>query len=110
MFYQFVDNQINTFHCNANNLEAFYDKQFDLAISLATFHNFEIFDLEKALKEISRVSQKQYIMVESYRNERELTNLQCWALTAESFFSPTEWCWLYEKFEYYGDYEFIYFE
>ena len=25
-------------------------------------------------------------MVESYRNEKELFNLQCWALTCESFF------------------------
>ena len=49
-------------------------------------------------------------MVESYRNEKELFNLQCWALTAESFFDSKEWEWIYEEYGYSGDYEFIYFE
>ena len=49
-------------------------------------------------------------MLESYRNENELFNLQCWALTAESFFDKNEWIWLYKYFGYTGDYEFIYFE
>ena len=40
-------------------------------------------------------------MLESYRNEQELFNLQCWALTAESFFDDTaEWIWLYNHFGY----------
>ena len=48
-------------------------------------------------------------MVESYRNEQELFNLQCWALTAEAFFdTDAEWIWLYRHFGYTGDYEFIY--
>ena len=37
-------------------------------------------------------------------------NLQCWALTGESFFDVAEWIWLYNRFGYTGDYEFIYFE
>ena len=49
-------------------------------------------------------------MVESYRNELEQFNLECWALTAESFFDTDEWIWLYRHFGYTGDYEFIYFE
>ena len=49
-------------------------------------------------------------MLESYRNEKELFNLQCWALTCESFFNQKEWLWVYKKFGYKGDYEFIYFE
>ena len=56
------------------------------------------------------VSKKQFIMTESYRNDQELFNLQCWALTAESFLNPDEWNWLYEKCGYLGDYEYIYFE
>ena len=82
---------------------------FDLTISLACLHNLEIFDLKKSIKEIQRVSKKKYIMVESYRNEQELFNLQCWALTCNSFFSEKEWLWLYKDFGYTGDYEFIYF-
>ena len=41
---------------------------------------------------------------------QELFNLQCWALTCESFFDEDEWVWLYGHFGYTGDYEFIYFE
>ena len=61
-------------------------------ISLATLHNLEVFDLTKAIKEIERV-EKKYIMLESYQNEKELFNLQCWALTCETFFSKKEWIW-----------------
>ena len=88
----------------------FKDKQFDLVISLGCLHNLRIFDLEVALKEIERVGKQSYIMVESFRNVDELFNLQCWALTCPAFFNPKEWIWIYEKFGYKGDYEFIYFE
>jgi SAM-dependent methyltransferase len=88
----------------------FKDKEFDLIISLGCLHNLEIFELEVALKEIERVGKKGYLMLESYRSEKELFNLQCWALTCESFFSPEEWKWIYDHFGYKGDYEFIYFE
>ena len=67
------------------------------------------FDLENSIKEIERVGKQGYIMVESYRNNQELFNLQCWALTAESFFDNEEWIWLFKKFCYTGDYEFIHF-
>ena len=66
--------------------------------------------LYKALREIERVGKKKYVMVEGYRSEKELFNLQCWALTCESFFSTEEWLWLYKSFNYKGDYEFIFFE
>tara|TARA_B100000989_G_C19530344_1_gene469306 strand:- start:1960 stop:2619 length:660 start_codon:yes stop_codon:yes gene_type:complete len=87
----------------------FKSNYFDLTISLACLHNLEIFDLKKSIKEIERISKKNYIMVESYRNEKELFNLQCWALTCNSFFSVEEWKWLFKNFGYNGDYEFIYF-
>jgi SAM-dependent methyltransferase len=86
------------------------DKYFDLVISLATLHNLRVFELATALKEIERVGKQKYVMLESYRNEQELFNLQCWALTAESFFDTAEWIWLYNHFGYTGDYEFIYME
>jgi hypothetical protein len=56
------------------------------------------------------VGKQGYVMLESYRNEQEQFNLQCWALTCESFFDTAEWIWLYRHFGYNGDYEFIYFE
>lgn len=86
------------------------DKYFDLVISLGCFHNLRLFELETVLKEVERVGKNKYVMLESYRSEQELFNLQCWALTCESFFDKEEWIWLYKHFGYTGDYEFIYFE
>ena len=86
------------------------DNEFDLVISLGAFHNLRLPDLKAALIEMQRVGKCGYLMLESYCNENELFNLQCWALTAESFFDKEEWIWLYKHFGYTGDYEFIYFE
>ena len=88
----------------------FKDKEFDLVMSLGCLHNLRIFELKIALKEIERVGKQGYVMLESYRNEKELFNLQCWALTCESFFDKEEWIWIYKNYGYTGDYEFIYFE
>jgi SAM-dependent methyltransferase len=88
----------------------FDDNEFDLVISLTTLFNLELPELASALDEIERVGKESFITVESYRNEQELFNLQCWALTCESFFSQREWEWLFDHFGFTGDYEFIYFE
>jgi ubiquinone/menaquinone biosynthesis C-methylase UbiE len=98
------------FPYRAQDVYPFGDKYFDLVISLATLHNLRIFELKTALSEIQRVGKQAYVMLESYRNEQELFNVQCWALTCESFFDTAEWIWLYQHFGYTGDYEFIYFE
>ena len=95
---------------NAKDKTDFKDNEFDLVFSIATLHNLSIMDLKDALKEMERIGKNKYLLVESYRNEKELFNLQCWALTCESFFSPEEWAWIYDEFAYTGDYEFIYFE
>jgi len=85
--------------------------KFDFVYSLGTLHNLYNYDLDKALREIERVSKDQkYICVESYRDEREKANLLYWQLTCESFYTPTEWAWLLERAGYTGDYGFIYFE
>ena len=88
----------------------FGDEHFDLVLSITTLHNLKVFELPSALREIERVGKEGYVMVESYRNELEQFNLQCWALTAEAFFDTAAWIWLYRHFGYTGDYEFIYFE
>ena len=59
---------------------------------------------------MQRVSKNKYLLVESFRNDVELFNLECWALTCQSFFAPDEWIHIYEKNGFDGDYEFIYFE
>ena len=88
----------------------FRNSYFDLVFSLNTIHNLEIYNLINAIKEIQRVGKKKLIIVESFRNEKELFNLQCWALTCQSFFSKKEWIWLFNHLDYKGDFEFIYFE
>ena len=93
----------------AENVLPYVNKEFDLVISLGTFHNLRVMNLKIALSEIERVGKQGYLMLESYRNEKEMFNLQCWALTAESFLDAEEWVWLYKYFGYTGDYEFIYF-
>lgn len=104
------DLKADLFQYRAQDPLPFGDKSFDLVISLTTLHNLRIFELQTALGEIERVGKNGYVMLESYRNELELFNLQCWALTCESFFDTAEWIWLYRHFGYTGDYEFIYFE
>ncbi len=100
----------NLFVHDAKNRYPFKDKEFDLVISLMTLHNLRIDGLKTTLSEIERVGKNKYITVEGYRNEKELFNLQCWALTCEQFFRPEEWVWLFNEFGYTGDYEVIYFE
>src|SRR6266571_2862494 len=100
----------NLFRYRAQDRYPFGDKSFDLVVSLGTFHNLKIFELATTLSEVERVGKHGYIMVESYRNELEQFNMQCWALTCEAFFDTASWIWLYQHFGYTGDYEFIYFE
>ena len=100
----------NLFVYKAQDPYPFGDKHFDLVISLGCCHNLRLFELKTALAEMERVAKNKYFMVESYRNESELFNLECWALTCESFFDTAEWIWLFNHFGFTGDYEFIYFE
>jgi protein-L-isoaspartate(D-aspartate) O-methyltransferase len=87
----------------------FEDKSFDLAVSINVFHNLHCKELAKSLEEISRVASRQYLVVESYRNEREKQNLLYWQLTCEAFNSPEDWEWWLEASNYPGDWEFIFF-
>ncbi|MBF0515706.1 MAG: class I SAM-dependent methyltransferase [Nitrospirae bacterium] len=86
------------------------DREFDLVISITTLHNLPVYALKNALREIERVGKNKYVAVESYDSEEQLFNLQCWALTCESFYKTREWIWIYNEFGYTGDYEFIYFD
>lgn len=87
-------------------------RSFDLVLSINVLHNFENYGLERALKEIERVSKgsKKYVVVDSYRNEKEKVNLMYWQLTCQSFYRPREWAWFFKKSGYQGDYGFIFYE
>ena len=104
------DLKASLFIHRAQDVFPFQDNSFDLVISLGTLHNLHIYELEVAVAEIERVGKQGYIMVESFRSELEMFNLECWALTAESIMDTDEWKWAYERFGFTGDYEFIFFE
>ena len=95
---------------NATKLP-FPDKSFDFVVSLTTLHNLYNYDLHEALKEVERVGRGgKYIVVESYRNEREKMNLLYWQLTCRAFHAPKEWEWIFKQAGYTGDHGYIYFE
>lgn len=88
----------------------FADRAFDLVISLNTLHNLPVQQAVAALGEMERVAADKYLVVESFKDAEELFNLQCWALTCETFLRPESWAWVYGLAGYTGDYEYIYFE
>ncbi len=88
------------------------DHSFDLVVSLGVLHNLALEDVFRAVAEIERVGRgaSKYLMVESFRDEREKANLLYWQLTCLSFHNPTTWAWIYERCGYTGDHGFIFFE
>ena len=89
----------------------FGDGSFDVVISLGTLHNLGAAALDRALAEIERVAKRgAYVMVESFRNQREKANLLYWQLTCRSFYSVDDWKYVYARAGYSGDYGFIFFE
>jgi len=95
---------------NVTTKLTFPDQFFDLVLSINVFHNFYIYDLWQALREMGRVGKNMYIVVDSYRNENERINLMYWQLTCECFYKPQEWEWIYNQCGYSGDYSYIYYE
>ncbi len=98
-------------HGTADHLP-YEDGSFDFVVSLAVLHNLALPEVWKALGELDRVGKgtSQYVMVESFRSEREKANLLYWQLTCQSFYSVRDWEWLFERAGYRGDYGFIFFE
>ena len=88
------------------------DHGFDLVVSLGVLHNLPLEEVWRAVSEIERVGRgaSKYLMVESFRNEREKANLLYWQLTCLSFHGPETWAWIYDRCGYTGDHGFIFFE
>ncbi len=87
----------------------FKENEFDLVISINTLHNLNLDRISSVLRHMSIIAKKQYLCVESYRNEEEQFNVQAWALTADTIISLNSWKWIFKNSRYSGDYEFIYF-
>ena len=110
-----IDNakeEVNPFLRVGNAVELPYDDNyFDFVVSINTLHNLYVYDLQQALREIERVGREhKYIVVDSYRTEREKVNLLNWQLTCECFYIPEEWEWLFIESEYTGDYGYVFYE
>ena len=87
------------------------DKSFDLVVSINTLHNLQLPGLWRALQEIERVGKhNKFIVMDSYRNEREKANLLYWQITCEAIFARKEWEFIFEKAGYFGDYDFVCFQ
>jgi ubiquinone/menaquinone biosynthesis C-methylase UbiE len=104
--------EVRPFLKTGNAIELpFPDKSFDFVVSITTFHNLFNYDLRRALQEVERVGKRhKYVVVESYRDEREKANLLYWQLTCRSFYMPKEWEWFFRESGYTGDYGFIVFD
>lgn len=92
------------------DLVKFSDHEFDLFISNMTLHNLSLSELSETIVQISRISKNSLLTFESYRDDQELFNLQCWALTCKTFFSESDWDFFLQEKNYQGDYELMYFE
>jgi len=88
---------------NANQL-FFAKSSFDAVISINCIHNLKLSGCKMAIKEIMRVSKgnKNYIQVDSYKNDNEKKMFLDWVLTAETHFYPDEWIYLFKKCGYKG--------
>ncbi len=83
----------------------FPDKSFDLVISINTLHNLEGKELERAFKEVSRVSKRHaFITVDAYRNEEEKQLMYAWNLTAKTIMHVDDWKSYFDRVGYKGDY------
>ena len=90
---------------NANDMSMFSDNSFDLVISINAIHSFRtIKETEKAVSEIQRVSKgKSYIVVDSYRNEKERIRMEQWQIAGHMVLSENEWKRIFLDVGYTGD-------
>ena len=66
---------------------------------------------ETALRDIERVGRgAKYIVVDTFRTEREKVNLMYWQLTCQCFYTPEDWQWWFDRTGYSGDHSFVHFE
>ena len=82
----------------------FEDDEFDLVISLSMLYAMEYDECVMAIQEIERVGHNKFIMVHSYRDEKERDNLISYDATAKIVLSVTEWEDLLLGAGYTGDY------
>jgi len=89
----------------------FPNSSFDLVVSINTLHNLDREGVIVALQEIHRVSQlASYIVVDSYRNEKEKSVFEKWVLTAKFHDFPKGWLDTFSEAGFQGDYSWTIIE
>lgn len=89
---------------NAKSLP-FFDKSFDLVISINTVDHLPLEDCKKAISEIQRVTKKNaFICVNAWHNEKEKEKLLKWNVTALTNMYVNDWKKLFREVGYKGDY------
>lgn len=89
---------------NAKDLSIFYNKEFDLVISINTIHCLGENDLRQSVREIQRIGKKAYVTVDSYRNDEEKERMLQWIVAGRTVKSTNEWIKLFQEEGYTGDY------
>lgn len=81
--------------------------QFDLVVSIDCIHNLDSDGVDKAIREMMRVSKKDvFIRVGSYQTQEQLYSIRKWGVTSLTFDSPEEWLARFKRLNYKGDYYF----
>lgn len=80
---------------------------FDLVLTIDCLNNLDSDGVDKAIKEMMRVSRKDaFIRVGSYRSREELQNIRNWGVTSVTFESPEEWLARFGRLNYRGNWYF----
>jgi protein-L-isoaspartate(D-aspartate) O-methyltransferase len=86
---------------------SYEDSQFDLVVSIDCIHNLRSEGVDKAIKEMMRVSKKDiFIRVGSYQTLEQLENIKKWGVTSLTFDSTEEWLERFKRLNYQRDWYF----
>ncbi len=89
----------------------YVDSQFDLVLSIDCINNLDSKGVDKAIREMMRVSIKDvFIRVGSYSTQKELENIKKWGVTSLTFNTPEEWLVRFKRLNFKCDYYFRFLE
>lgn len=75
-----------------------------LCVAINMLHYLDRRELIRALKEMTRISERQFVQVDCYENEQEEYDFDKWNLCAVTHGTPLFWLELFEEAGYKGDY------
>ena len=84
----------------------FKNKFFDLVFAFNSVYSQNLGDIIKTLKEMQRISKKNYVVLAACNNEKERIKFYNWTLIGTTILYKKEWIRLFNKIGYKGDYYF----